>query len=211
MLEGMSHVPSPCAPARRVIDRIHAEHRLLARIIAAMQGWVVGLRSAAGGADHELFESMLRYVAEVPDRVHHPQEDAVLFPPIAAVAGAGPVVDELNAEHAAGARMLDAVRAAHAALRAAEPNASNRLLDAVDEFAAFYWAHMRKEEEVLLPLAAIGLTEAQWTRIEANFTVVNDPLFGSTPLTEEYRRLQRFITERLPEPLKGYVQGAVRR
>jgi hemerythrin-like domain-containing protein len=207
-LDRMSPAPSPCAPARRVIDRIQAEHRLLARIIAAMQGWVVRQREPGAGADHVLFESMLRYVAEVPDRVHHPQEDAVIFPPMAAIAGA--VVDELNAEHAAGERMLGAVRAAHAALLAGEPNALNRLSDAVDGFAEFYWAHMRKEEEVLLPLAAAGLTEEQWSRIEAAFSVVNDPLFAATPLSKEYSRLHRFIIERMPEPLKGYVQGAVR-
>ena len=207
----MSQTPSPCAPARRVIDRIQAEHRLLARIIAAMQAWVVRQREPGTRGDHDLFESMLRYVAEVPDRVHHPQEDAVLFPPMAAIASAGAVIDELHAEHASGERMLDAVRAAHAALMGAEPNALNRLTDAVDEFAGFYWAHMRKEEEVLLPLAAAGLTEAQWSRIDASFMVVNDPLFAQAPLSEEYSRLSQFITERLPEPMKGYVQGAVRR
>jgi hemerythrin-like domain-containing protein len=205
----MSQTPPTCAPARRVIDRIEAEHRLLARIIATMQAWVVRQREASGGADHELFESMLRYVAEVPDRVHHPQEDAVLFPALAQVAGAPPVIAELEAEHAAGHGMLEAVRASHAALRAAEPNALNRLSSAIDEFAEFYWAHMRKEEQVLLPLAAQGLTEAQWSGIEASFRVVNDPLFGAEP-AQDYRRLHQFITARTPEPLKSYVRGAVR-
>lgn len=205
----MSQLPPTSAPARRVIDRIEAEHRLLARIIAAMQAWVVRQREAGPGADHELFESMLRYVAEVPDRVHHPQEDAVLFPAAAQIAAARPVLAELEAEHAAGERMLGAVRASHAALRAAEPNALNRLSSAVDEFAEFYWAHMRKEEQELLPLAARGLTEAQWSAIEASFKAVNDPLFGAE-LAADYRRLHEFITARTPEPLKGYVLGAVR-
>lgn len=206
----MSPTSSPCVSAKRVIDRIHAEHRLLARIIGAMQGWVVCQREAGTDPDHELFGSMLRYVAEVPGRLHHPQEDAVLFPPMASIGGASAVIDELYAEHAAGVGMLDAVHRAHAALCAAEPNALNRLSDAVEEFAEFYWAHMRKEEEVLLPLAATGLTEAQWDRIEAAFSVVNDPLLAASPLSEEYRRLRRFITERTPEPLKSFVQGAVR-
>jgi hemerythrin-like domain-containing protein len=192
-----------------VIDRIEAEHRLLARIIATMQAWVVGRRESGGAPDHELFESMLRYVAEVPDRVHHPQEDAVLFPAVAGIAGARAVIEELEAEHAAGSRMLEAVRAAHAALRAGERNALNRLSTAVDEFAEFYWAHMRKEEQVLLPLAAVGLAESQWSAIEAAFQVVNDPVFGGQ-VPEEYRRLHQFILARTPEPLRSYVRSAVR-
>ena len=81
----MSDPTIPCAAAVRVVDRIKAEHVLLARIIAAMQAWVVGSREAGARADYPLFEAMLRYVQEVPDRVHHPQEDQHLFPALAAV------------------------------------------------------------------------------------------------------------------------------
>ena len=39
---------------------------------------------------------------------------------------------------------------------------------------------------------------------------MNDPLFGSE-VSQDYRALHGFITERMPEPMKGFVQAAVRR
>ena len=200
-----------CPAGQRVISRIKAEHRALARVIAAMQAWVVRSREPRAGADPELFEAMLRYVREVPDRIHHPQEDAVLFPAVAKAPGGARVISELEREHATGGPMLEAVGRAHGLLQAGAPNALNALSTAVDEFAEFYWAHMRKEEEELLPIAMSALTEDQWNGIDRDFQTVNDPLFDSAP-AEGYRQLFRFIAERTTGPLKGFVEdAAVRR
>lgn len=199
-----------CEAGRRVIDRIKAEHALLARIIAAMQAWVVQRREPDSKPDYELFAAMLRYVEEVPDRVHHPQEDAVLFPAMADAPGAGPVIAELEREHAAGGEMLKQLRESFEALKGGAPNALNRLSTAMDDFSEFYWAHMRREEQSLLPLAAASLLPAKWEDIEREFVVVNDPLFGSE-LAETYRRLYDYIAERMQEPIKGYVKDAAPR
>lgn len=204
----MSQPPDPvCDAARRVIDRIKAEHALLARIIGAMQAWVVQAREPRAKPDFDLFAAMLRYVQEVPDRVHHPQEDSVLFPAVAHVAGARPVIAELEREHARGDEMLRQLRESHEALKGGEANALNRLSTAMDDFAEFYWAHMRKEEQSLLPLAAAALAPPQWERIEKAFVAVNDPLFGSE-LAESYRQLYEYIAARMQGPMKGLVQGA---
>lgn len=204
----MSESPeSVCEAGRRVVNRIKAEHALLARIIAAMQAWVVQCREPGSTADFDLFAAMLRYVEEVPDRVHHPQEDAVLFPAVANVVGAREIIAELEREHALGGAMLKVLREAYEAVRAASPNALNRLSTAVDEFSEFYWAHMRKEEQSLLPLAEACLTPSQWEGIEKAFVAVNDPLFGSE-LSVSYRRLYDYIAARMPEPLKGFVRAA---
>lgn len=204
----MSESPNPvCKAARRIIDRIKAEHALLARIIAAMQAWVVQAREPGAKPDFDLFAAMLRYVEEVPDRVHHPQEDRVLFPVIADVPGARPVIAELEREHANGGAMLRQLREAYEAMKRGAPNALNRLSTTMDDFSEFYWAHMRKEEQSLLPLAAAVLTPSQWEGIEKAFLAVNDPLFGSE-LAETYRRLYEYIVARMHDPIKGYVQGA---
>jgi hemerythrin-like domain-containing protein len=207
----MSESTKPiCGAGRRVIDRIKAEHALLARIIAAMQAWVVQSREPGAKPDYDLFAAMLRYVQEVPDRVHHPQEDAVLFPAIADAPGARAVIVELEREHALGEDMLKQLRESYESLKSGAPNALNRLSTAMDDFSEFYWAHMRKEEESLLPLAAASLAPAQWEDIEREFVVVNDPLFGSE-LVETYRRLYEYIAERMRDPIKGYVKAAAPR
>lgn len=204
----MNPVYDACPAALRVIGRIKAEHLALARIIAAMQAWVARARGP-GRADAPLFASMLKYVEEVPDSFHHPQEDRHLFPALAGIAEAAPVVAGLEREHAEGARRLAAVRGGHDALAAGEPNALNRLATAVDEFAEFYWNHMRTEEEVLLPIAARTLSETEWLRIDGAFEVVNDPLFTSEPATR-YRELYRAIAAGTPGPLRGFVEEAAR-
>ena len=194
-------------PAERVIARIKAEHRALARVIGAMQAWISRAREAGAAPDAPLFEAMLRYVREVPDRLHHPQEDEHLFPALQGVAAAAAVIAQLEREHAAGAAQLADVAAAFAALQAREANAINRLTTAVDDFAEFYWNHMRVEEESLLPLAAASLSAAAWERIEASFEAVHDPLFAATP-AGEYRALYRFISERSPPSIRGYLDQA---
>lgn len=205
----MSESTNPvCEAGRRVIDRIKAEHALLARIIAAMQAWVVQCREPGAKPDFNLFAAMLRYVEEVPDRIHHPQEDAVLFPAIADAPGARSVIAELEREHASGGAMLRLLRESYEAMKCGAPNALNRLSTAMDDFSEFYWAHMRKEEQTLLPLAAAALAPSQWEGIEKAFVAVNDPLFGSE-LAETYRQLYEYIAARMPDPIKGYVQAAI--
>lgn len=196
--------------ANAVVERIHAEHRALARMIGAMQAWVVAARSHGAKRDLALFEAMLRYVGEVPDRVHHPREDALLFPAVARLPDGAAIVAALEAEHAAGPANLDAVRTAHGALARGEPNALNRLSTAVDEFAEFYRAHMRREEAALLPLAVASLSPAEWERIAADFEAVNDPLATSAPAVA-YRRLYRSIAERSPPAMRGFLEEVAAR
>lgn len=194
----------------RAIGQIKAEHRALACVLAAMQAWVVQCREPGAGMDLDLFEAMLRYVENVPDRIHHPREDSVLFPAVAALEEGKPIVRELEREHALGPAMLNELRRTYEVLRTGGPNALNQLSTAVDEFAEFYLLHMRKEESRLLPLAAASLSPAQWERIDSAFSNNTDPLFGAS-ITDKYRRLYQYITVRTPEPLKGYVEAAALR
>lgn len=191
---------------KRAIARIKLEHRALARIIQAMQAWVVRAREQGASMEPGLFEAMLRYVEEVPDRLHHPREDQTLIPAVAALAEGRKIAAELDAEHARSGAMLGEVRGAFHSMTRGAPNALNQLSSAVDEFAEFYWAHMRKEEDELLAIAAEALSEAQWEEIDAAFSGNDDPLFGS--LRASYRQLYEHIVALTPEPLKAYVASA---
>jgi hemerythrin-like domain-containing protein len=206
----MSRNLVPCEAARHVISRIECEHRALARIIAAMQTWLAQTRDPGVERDYEVFAAMLRYVEEVPDRFHHPQEDAILFPAVRGIPEAAAIVAELEREHDSGATMLQALRRAFGDLRDGSANALNRLSTAIDDFAEFYWAHMRKEENDLLTLAAARLSDDQWRGIEAAFLAAGT--FKPSPSgSEEYSRLYRAIAERVDEPLKGYLESYLSR
>ena len=71
---------------------------------------------------------------------------------------------------------------------------------AVDDYLDFHWKHMRKEEDVVIPLAERVLTDADWTTIDAAFKANDDPLFGPQP-KQEFRKLFQLIVNRAPAPL----------
>lgn len=204
----MTNTPAPPPAAARAIVLIKDEHRALARMLGAMQALITRYRDAGVKRDIALFDAMLRYIENVPDRLHHPKEDQVLFPALVRRAAAGKtLVAELERDHARGEPMLAALRGAFQAFSYGTVNGLNQLATAVDDFAEFYWDHMRKEEQQLLPLAVGHLTAEDWQCVESAFGDNSDPLFGKE-LAGEYRQLYQSIVELTPSPLKSYLQGA---
>ena len=204
-----THTISSMPVAESAISRIKAEHRALACILGALRALVTRYREPDSKPDLELFDSMLRYIENVPDRLHHPREDQVLFPALALRTNSGKaLVQALECDHAQGERMLGELRHAFQAFCDASANALNGLATAVDEFAEFYWYHMRREENELLPLAEEYLTAEDWQRVDSAFGNNTDPLFSAT-VTDEYRQLYRRITELTPHPLKSLLESGV--
>jgi hemerythrin-like domain-containing protein len=194
--------------AVKAVALIKAEHRALARLLGAMQALVARLRDPAGSGDPELFDAMLRYIEIVPDRLHHPKEDQVLFPALAQHTNEGKkLIEELERDHARGGPLLGALRKAFKSYCAGGINGLNQLATAVDDFAEFYWHHMRTEEEQLLPLAQLHLTLEDWQRVASAFGNNKDPLFGGE-LAEDYRQLYQCIVVLTPHPLKTYLEDA---
>jgi hemerythrin-like domain-containing protein len=117
------------------------------------------------------------------------------------------LVTGLQRDHARGEPLLVALRGAYEACSSGAANGLNQLATAVDEFAEFYWDHLRREELQLLPLARTHLTADDWESVASAFGDNTDPLFGAV-LTADYRRLYRCIAELTPAPLKSYLEGA---
>jgi hemerythrin-like domain-containing protein len=208
MIVTTANSATPPRAAESAINRIKAEHRALACMLAAMQALVVRYREPDSKPDYGLFDSMLRYIENVPDRLHHPKEDQLLFVAVLQHAPNGKaLVRELEQDHARGTPMLLELRRAFYAFRSGETNALNQLATAIDEFAEFYWWHMRKEELQLLPLALAHLSDSDWRRVDSAFGDNTDPLFGSE-LTDEYRRLYQNIAELAPRHLRSLLERA---
>ncbi len=194
---------SVSAAGAAVIERIKSEHRALARVIGAMQALVARWRTPGEKPDFALFDALLRYIENVPDRMHHPKEDRVLFPALAGrTEQARALIEQLGREHTRGEHMIAEARAALERYKRAGPQALEGLATAVEEFAEFYWWHLHREEEELLPLAQTALTDADWRAIAAAFASNVDPLFGAE-CAAEYRALYDRIVELTPAPLKS--------
>ncbi|MCB1713731.1 MAG: hemerythrin domain-containing protein, partial [Candidatus Competibacteraceae bacterium] len=67
-------------------------------------------------------------------------------------------------------------------------------------YAGFQWAHMNKEEDVILPLAEKALLPSDWAEIDAAFSSNADPMVGVST-QREFRELFRRVVNLMPAPM----------
>lgn len=150
------------------ISIIKDEHRSIAAVLKGLMSHVAQAKAGDIAPDFHLAAAMLDYLQAYPERLHHPKEDEYLFRFLRRRSTeAHAVLDELEAQHTRGAELLNELRRALEASRAAGNfDAFDRALAA---YAAFQLQHMRTEEEVVLPLAERHLTPEDWRAIDAAF------------------------------------------
>jgi hemerythrin-like domain-containing protein len=179
---------------------IHDEHRAFAAVLHGLLSVVEQVRSRGEAADFRLLHAMLDYIEAFPEKLHHPKEDEYVYRLLRRRAPqAAPILDELADEHRRGgellARLGTTLRAFEGDAAAFEPFAA-----AVAAYADFHWAHMRKEEDEVLPLAERVLLPADWQAIDAAFGSNADPLVGIDS-QREMRELFRRLTHLAPAPI----------
>lgn len=179
---------------------IESEHRSLAAVLHGMLHVVREVRYGGASIDFALLHAMLAYVESFSERYHHPKEEAYLFERVALrCETAGPLIEKLKGEHAAG---VAAFRELQEALAHCERTGIDFEAFAIRaaRYASFHWAHMRLEEDELLPLAVTHLTPDDWKAIDAGFLAHQDPLLGVDP-GARYDSLFRRIVEMAPPPI----------
>lgn len=186
---------------RAALTIIREEHRVLTAVIRSLQHLARDGARDDAALDHELLTIMLDYIDAFPNRFHHPKEDEHLFRALRRrTMEAARVLDELEAEHAQGDDLIRQLRHLLSRCRIAGPEARQAFAAAVDAYAEFHWQHLRKEEEIVLPMAEAHLTTADWERIDRAFRANDDPLFGARP-KDDFRRLFQLIVNLAPPPV----------
>ena len=151
--------------------------------------------------DFTALRAMLFYLDEFPEQRHHRKESELLFPKLRArTAQACELLDRLDAEHARGEQ---AIRELEHALLAFEMLGETRRAafeQAAQRYVDFYLAHMRLEEQEILPLAERELSEADWAELDAAFAANRDPFTGHTP-EAPYEALFSRIVNLVPAPI----------
>ena len=184
----------------KAIRIIRDEHRSISAVLSGLIELTRVARTPGVQPGFAVFRAMIHYIDEFPERLHHPKEDQYLFARLAERApDTRPLVEELRKEHVRGAEL---VRELESALIAFEVNGARELpaFDAaVNAYAQFHWDHMRKEEELVLPLAEKHLTEADWRWIEDAFAGNRDPI---ADLRErDFEQLYQRIVNLAPAPV----------
>jgi hemerythrin-like domain-containing protein len=162
---------------RSAITILKSEHRSLSAVLHGLKELARMAQDATVRPDFRVFRAMLRYIDEYPEQLHHPKEDKFLFARLAMRSkDARALIEDLKSEHEAGARLIRELERTFLFFEEQWPAGAREFRAAVDEYAAFHWAHMRKEEEQLLPLAQRHLLLEDWEAINNAFSSNTDPV-----------------------------------
>jgi hemerythrin-like domain-containing protein len=184
-----------------VIALIRDEHRALAAVLDALLRVVKRVEQGGKAPDFPLMHAMLYYLREFPERRHHPSEDASLFALLLQrTSAADELVHELEAEHDKGEAMLGMLTVALSTWEAGRADGVERFSEALRQFSEFYWQHMDKEENGVLPIAESALTGEDWKAVHAEFSSHHDPLLGKTA-GDEFDTLFSEIVLVTPAPI----------
>lgn len=182
----------------KAIDIIHAEHRALGAVVQAFRHVLESIHSGSKQPDFVLLEALIEYITEVPDRLHHPKEDEVLFVKILEVVPeAKPLIDKLQNDHEQGAKSTLYLRDALQAYQAQGPSGFAEFEAIALRYIDFTWKHISLEEKELLPMAVQRLAPQDWAGIDAAFEANKDPWSGPTG---EFRTLFSKIVTLVPAP-----------
>ena len=162
---------------RKAVRILRDEHRSISAVLQCLQQLTRLAQDPAIKPDFAVFRAMIYYIDTFPERLHHPKEDNFLFARLVRRSDAArPLVAKLMAEHVEGARLVRELERAMLAFEETWPRGAQDLAAAVNAYAEFHWAHMRCEEQELLPLAETALIEEDWEAIEAAFAGNADPI-----------------------------------
>jgi len=184
----------------RTLTIIQREHRALAAVLYTLDHVLGDIRAGKLEPEFALFESILAYVQDFPDRFHHPKEDDVLFPLVAERAPeARDAIALLQQQHHEGVRLTSDLKWKLDAWKT-DPAKNFAAFDATaTQFVEWQRKHMALEERTVMPAARAKLTEADWAKADAAFDDNDDPIFGQKPKAA-FDRLLSTIASLAPEP-----------
>jgi hemerythrin-like domain-containing protein len=185
----------------KALTIIRDEHRSISVILHGMEYLVQRIRARRNKVDPRVFHAMLYYLDTFSERMHHPKEDQYLFKAMRErSAEADTLIADLEDDHARGEDALR--RLAQCLIRYEEGGEQEfpAFEREVENFVRNYRDHMRKEEDLLFPLAQKVLTVADWSKIDIAFGENRDPLALGRD-TRDFNKFFIRIVQIAPPPI----------
>jgi len=185
----------------KTLNIIRDEHRSIAAILDGMDYLVKRIRARRKKVDPRVFHAMLYYLDTFSERMHHPKEDQYLFKAMRErSAEADTHIADLEEDHTRGEDALR--RLAQCLIRYEEGGEQEfpAFEREVENFVRNYREHMRKEEDIVFPLAQRLLTASDWQAIDRAFEENRDPLAADRD-TRDFEKLFDRIVNLAPPPI----------
>ncbi|MDO8299045.1 hemerythrin domain-containing protein [Lacisediminimonas sp.] len=187
--------------ARDAIRLIRDEHSRLAAVIHGMLHMARQMAKTKVEPDLKVLRAMLFYISEYPERFHHPKEDQFLFARLRShTHDFDGALDTLEAQHGQGESLVHKMEHMLIRLEFSGVQAYAPFLQMVEDYAEFYFNHMRIEEETILPGAEKQLDETDWQAVGQAFAANVDPL-EKKELKGDFDRLFSLIVNIAPAPI----------
>lgn len=181
------------------LEIIHDEHRALAAMLSGLRTLMSGIEAGRLKPDFALFGDMIRYIDEVPERLHHPKENLYLFARLRErCPEALPVIELLEEDHRQGEERVHALRSALDEYQQGGAAAFEVFNTVLKKYLDHEWHHMNTEEQKVFPLAKAALTAEDWAEIDAAFLANENPWQGRAG---EYAALFSKIVNMAPAPV----------
>ena len=179
----------------RATDIILAQHRDIATVLKALEAIIEGPLEERRSADMAQLHDICHYIRVFPDKLHHPDEDRYVFGPLRTAAPEhAHLVDDIESEHGRCEALTSRLYGLIQAFEKGDASA-DALRDAVRQYLAFQFDHMRKEERDVLPLVDELLDPDQQAAAAGAFSQHVDPLFSAN-LRAGFDALRRRIESR---------------
>jgi hemerythrin-like domain-containing protein len=184
-----------------VLAVIRDDHRALAAVLHGMRFLIRDIRDNGKSPRFDVLRAMLHYIDAFPERQHHPKESRYLFVRIRArTTEADAMLSDLETEHALGAEMIRHLEQGLLRFEEGGSEYFSMFATAVEAYGDFHYQHMRKEEDLIIPIAERVLTDADWEELDAAFSENPDPLQG-IGAHEDFDKLFSRIVALAPPPI----------
>lgn len=167
--------PTQGSSGTRPTDVLHAEHRIIERVLHVVDGLARKARTGEE-VDRDDARDAIDFIVSFADRCHHGKEEAELFPAMERCGlprEAGPTA-VMRAEHDEGRAHVQAMRTAVEA----SPFDAAAFARHGGAFASLLRDHIMKEDQVLFPMAEQMLPEQAKAELRAVFQRVDEHDIG---------------------------------
>ena len=169
----------------------HTEHVYFRRLLELLQRELDAFHHGER-PNYELMVDIVAYLRDYTDQVHHRREDAAFERLAVRCPEVTLELARLSQEHRVIARAGDTLRQHLDGILSGSVVQRAEVEVAVATYLVYYGNHIAREEERVLPRAAVMLSPGDWDVVKAVPVGSGDLLFGEEP--ERYRALRQRIS-----------------